>query len=418
MFKPIIPAERTRYVTYAIRDIVLQAQRMEAAGKKILYLNIGDPPVYDFETPLELRQLVVERILHANTGVSDNISTYSDSLGIREAREAVARYATEHKGIKNITPDKVFISSGASEAITLAIAALINPGDNIMTPAPGYPLYNGQIPVYHGQLNPYFLNEDNSWQIDFDELEQRVNKRTKAIVIINPNNPTGANYSRESLINVLKFAEKHNLIIFADEIYDKLLLDGNRHISIASLSETVPVITFGGLSKNYIMPGWRVGWAIIHDPTKVITAYHEAIEKLLRARLCPPHPQQVMIAAALNGKDQHLPEVLAKLRLRRDVTFNQLNAIPGISCVKPIGAFYAFPKIQLPAGVTDEQYVLELLGKTGVLVVYGSGFGQKPGTSHFRIVFLPDEATLSRAYQLIAEFTAEFYSKYHFSPST
>jgi alanine-synthesizing transaminase len=418
LFKPIIPAERTRHVTYAIRDIVLQAQRMEAAGKKILYLNIGDPPVYDFETPIELRQVVVDRILQANAGVRDNISTYSDSLGIREAREAVARYAVECKGIKNITPDKVFISGGASEAITLAIAALINPGDNIMTPAPGYPLYSGQIPAYHGELNPYFLNEANSWQIDFDELERRVNKRTKAIVIINPNNPTGAIYSRESLINVLKFAEKYNLIVFADEIYDKLLLDGNLHISIASLSETVPVITFGGMSKNYIMPGWRVGWAILHDPTNVTKAYHEAIEKLLRARLCAPHPQQVMIAPALNGKDQHLPEVLTTLRTRRDITFNRLNAIPGISCVKPIGAFYAFPKIELPVGITDEQYVLELLEKTGVLVVYGSGFGQKPGTSHFRIVFLPDEATLSQAYQLIAEFTTELYSKHHFSPSS
>jgi alanine-synthesizing transaminase len=417
LFKPVIPAERTRKVTYAIRDIVLQAQRMETAGKQVLYLNIGDPPVYDFETPIELRQVVIDRILHANAGVRDNVSTYSDSLGIREAREAVARYAVEHKGIKNITPDKVFIASGASEAITLAIAALIDPGDNIMTPAPGYPLYSGQIPVYHGELNPYLLNEDNNWQIDFDELERRINKRTKAIVIINPNNPTGANYNRQSLLNVLKFAEKFNLIVFADEIYDKLLLDGDRHISIASLSETVPVITFGGLSKNYIMPGWRVGWAILHDPSRVMKAYHEAIEKLLRARLCAPHPQQVMIAPALDGQDRHLPDVLAKLRARRDITFNRLNAIPGISCVKPVGAFYAFPKVQLPAGVTDEQYVLELLEKTGVLVVYGSGFGQKPGTNHFRLVFLPDDATLSRAYQLIAEFTAEFYSRHHFTPS-
>lgn len=166
------------------------------------------------------------------------------------------------------------------------------------------------------------------------------------------------------------------------------------------------------------MPGWRVGWAILHDPTKVMKAYHEAIEKLLRARLCAPHPQQVMVAPALNGQDQHLPEVLTKLRTRRNITFDKLNAIPGISCVKPIGAFYAFPKVQLPVGVSDEQYVLELLEKTGVLVVYGSGFGQKPGTNHFRIVFLPDEATLTKAYQLIAEFTSEFYTKHHFSPSS
>lgn len=416
MTKAIQPAERTQYVTYAIRDIVVKAKQLEAMGKDILYLNIGDPPVYDFETPRELRQVIVDKILASVAGSKKNVSTYCDSMGLLEAREAVARNAVEVKGIKNITPDDVIISSGASEAITIAIAALINPGDNIMTPSPGYPLYSGQIPVYHGELNPYLLNEETGWQIDLDELEQRVNERTKAIVVINPNNPTGANYSRESLFNILEFAEKHNLVIFADEIYDKLLFDGQKHISIASLSERVPVITFGGLSKNYIMPGWRVGWAIFHDPGKQIAEYREAINKLLRARLCSPHPQQYMIKPALEGGDTHLPEVMRKIQKRRDITYNRLNEIPGISCVKPGGAFYAFPQIKLPAGITDEQYVVELLKVTGVLVVYGSGFGEKPGTNHFRIVFLPDEKTLSRAYTLIADFTEKFYRKYDFDP--
>ncbi len=417
MKNSIKPADRTKNVTYAIRDIVLKAKQLEAKGKQILYLNIGDPPVYDFETPADLRRIVADRILQSNAGTKNNVSTYCDSVGILEAREAIARNAVEVKGIKNVTPNDVFVSSGASEAITLAIAALIDPGDNIMTPSPGYPLYSGQIPVYHGELNPYLLNEETGWQIDFDELERRVNKKTKAIVVINPNNPTGANYNRESILNILQFAEKYNLVVFADEIYDKLLFDGQKHISIASLSETVPVITFGGLSKNYIMPGWRVGWAIFHDPLQMIVDYREAINKLLRARLCSPHPQQYMIAPALNGDDDHLPEMMAKIQRRRDITFEMLNAIPGISCVKPGGAFYAFPQIQLPEGIDDEQYVIGLLEETGVLVVYGKGFGQKPGTNHFRIVFLPDDDTLIHSYKLIGKFTEIFYAKYHFSPT-
>jgi len=416
MLSKIIPAERTDKVTYAIRDIVIKAKELEGKGKKILYLNIGDPPVYDFETPEVLRKIVAEKILQSNVGSRLNVSTYCDSMGITEAREAVARQAVMEKRIKNITANDVFISNGASEAITLAIAALVNPGDNIMTPSPGYPLYSGQIPVYHGELNPYLLNEETGWQIDFDELERRVNARTKAIVVINPNNPTGANYSLESLLNIINFARKHNLVIFADEIYDKLLLDNRKHISIASLSEDVPVITFGGLSKNYIMPGWRVGWAIFRDPAKVMVDYREAINRLLRARLCAPHPQQYAIAPALESGDPHLVGVKAKIQKRRDITFEMLNAIPGISCVKPEAAFYAFPKVQLPDVISDETYVLELLEETGVLVVYGSGFGQKPNTHHFRIVFLPDEETLVKSYKLIGEFTERFYRKNHFVP--
>ncbi len=412
----IIPAERTKKVTYAIRDIVLKAKELEAQGNKILYLNIGDPPVYDFETPIELRKVVVEKILASNTNADLNVSTYCDSLGVLEAKEAVARDARERKHIKNITSDDVVITTGASEAITIAISALINPGDNIMLPTPGYPLYISQIPVYHGELNQYYLNEDSGWQIDFEELQKRVNKRTKAIVIINPNNPTGANYNKESILNIIRFAKKNNLIIFADEIYDKLLYDGFRHISVASLAEDVPVITFGGLSKNYIMPGWRVGWAIFHDPQKDMVDYREAINKMLRARLCAPHPQQYMVKPALDGDDEHLDKVISKLQKRRDITYKMINKIPGISCVKPEGAFYAFPNIQLPAGIDDEQYVIELLKETGVLVVYGKGFGEKPGTGHFRIVFLPDDDKLIKSYNLLAEFTAEFYKKHSFIP--
>ncbi len=412
----IIPAERTKKVIYAIRDIVVKAKKLEERGKKILYLNIGDPPVYDFETPIELRKIVAEKIMASNTNADLNVSTYCDSLGVLEAKEAVARDARERKHIKNITSDDVVMTTGASESITIAISALVNPGDNIMVPCPGYPLYSSQIPVYHGELNQYYLNEDNGWQIDFEELENRVNEKTKAVVIINPNNPTGANNNKESILNIIRFAKRHNLVIFTDEIYDKLLYDNRKHISVASLAEDVPVITFGGLSKNYIMPGWRVGWAIFHDPQKNMVDYREAINKMLRARLCAPHPQQYMVKPALDGDDGHLNEIIPRLQKRRDITYEMLNKIPGISCVKPEGAFYAFPNVQLPSGVDDEEYVIELLEETGVLVVYGKGFGQKPGTGHFRIVFLPDDDTLIKSYDLIAEFTAKFYKKHNFSP--
>ena len=412
----IIPAERTKKVIYAIRDIVVKAKKLEERGKKILYLNIGDPPVYDFETPIELRKIVAEKIMASNTNADLNVSTYCDSLGVLEAKEAVARDAREKKHIKNITSDDVVMTTGASESITIAISALVNPGDNIMVPCPGYPLYSSQIPVYHGELNQYYLNEDNGWQIDFEELENRVNEKTKAVVIINPNNPTGANNNKESILNIIRFAKRHNLVIFTDEIYDKLLYDNRKHISVASLAEDVPVITFGGLSKNYIMPGWRVGWAIFHDPQKNMVDYREAINKMLRARLCAPHPQQYMVKPALDGDDGHLNEIIPRLQKRRDITYEMLNKISGISCVKPEGAFYAFPNVQLPSGVDDEEYVIELLEETGVLVVYGKGFGQKPGTGHFRIVFLPDDDTLIKSYDLIAEFTAKFYKKHNFSP--
>jgi len=416
MRSKIIPAERTKKVTYAIRDIVLKAKELEAQGRKILYLNIGDPPVYDFETPIELRKVVVGKILASNANTDLNVSTYCDSLGILEAKESVASDARERKHIANITPDDVVITTGASEAITIAISALVNPGDNIMLPTPGYPLYISQVPVYHGELNQYYLNEEIGWQINFEELEKRVNEKTKAIVIINPNNPTGANYNKDSILNIIRFAKRHNLVIFADEMYDKLLYDDSKHISVASLAEDVPVITFGGLSKNYIMPGWRLGWAIFHDPQKDMVEYREAINKMLRARLCAPHPQQYMVKPALDGDDRHLDKIIPKLQKRRDITYEMLNKIPGISCVKPEGAFYAFPNIQLPAGIDDEQYVIELLKETGVLVVYGKGFGEKPGTGHFRIVFLPDDDTLIKSYDLLAEFTAEFYKKHNFIP--
>jgi len=343
------------------------------------------------------------------------LATYCDSMGIMEARESVVKYAT-NKGMPGVTVDSVILASGASEAITLAIAALLNPGENILTPCPGYPLYTGQIPVFGGELRPYCLDEDNNWQIDMEELEKAVTEKTRAIVVINPNNPTGAVFNKESLMNVINFAEKHNLIIFADEIYDQILFDDEEHISIASIAGDVPVLTFNGLSKNYVMPGWRVGWCIIHDPKEYMTDVVEGIKQLMRSRLCSPHFQQYAVKPAIEGTHEPLKEMMVKLDERRNITDEMLNAIPGISCVKPKGAFYAYPKIQLPEGISDKEYCMELLEDTGVLVVFGEGFGNAPGTHHFRIVYLPDMDTLKEAYNKIAEFTAKFYEKHNFKP--
>ncbi|HHI97357.1 MAG TPA: aminotransferase class I/II-fold pyridoxal phosphate-dependent enzyme, partial [Thermodesulfatator atlanticus] len=238
----------------------------------------------------------------------------------------------------------------------------------------------------------------------------KVNEKTRAIVIINPNNPTGAVYSEETLRGIVEIAKRHQLVILSDEIYDKLVFDGQKHISIASLDPEVPMVTFNGLSKCYLAPGFRIGWGIVSGPWEVVKDFVEAIHKLARARLSTSHPKQYAIPVALNGNQNHLDEVISKLRRRRDLTVTMLNDIPGISCVRPEGAFYAFPRIDIP-GVSDRDFVKELISETGVVVVHGSGFGQKPGTAHFRVVFLPPEDVLERAYERIKKFMKNYLAR-------
>jgi alanine-synthesizing transaminase len=260
------------------------------------------------------------------------------------------------------------------------------------------------------------LNEDDAWQPDLIDVQHKINSRTRAIVLINPNNPTGALCSRRMLERLAELARRNNLVIFADEIYDKLILsepgkDGDNekdaHLSIAAIAPDVPVVTFGGLSKNYLCPGWRIGWGIVSGDANAVKPYVEGIHRLLRARLCANHPEQYAINAALDGPQVHLVETRAKLRARRDLTVRWCNSTPGMRCVSPRGAFYAFPSLEINEG--DDVFVKELCRQKHVLVVHGSGFGQKPGSRHFRIVFLPDELTLTRAYQSIADFMAERY---------
>jgi len=396
-FTQIKPAKRTENITYAVRDIVVLANEVAKSGKKMLYLNIGDPNLFDFKTP----DFMIEPAYRA---MKENHNGYSPSSGIKEAVEAEA----QRKEIKNI--QDIFVTTGASEAIEICLTALVNEGENVLTPTPGYPLYTAVQSKLQAYENPYYLDEQNGWQPDVEDIKKKINDKTKAIILINPNNPTGSLYSLEILQEIIKLAEKHNLVIFADEIYDKLLFDGKKHVSIASLNPDVPCITFGGLSKNYLAPGFRIGWGIVSGNRELLKDYIEAINKILRARLSANHPIQYAIKPALDGDNSHLKEVLEKLQRRRDMTVEILNSIPGISCVKPEGAFYAFPRLHIKS--EDDLFVKELIKETGVVVVPGSGFGQVPGTRHFRVVFLPQDEVLKQAYDSIKTFFNKFVEKY------
>jgi alanine-synthesizing transaminase len=391
----VVAALRLEQVRYAIRDIAVVAEQLAREGKQILPLNIGDPLKFDFRTPSHIVEAVVKAMRDGHNG-------YAPSLGVDEAIEAV-RAEAERKGIHNI--QTVFITQGVSEAVDVCLTALVNPGENVLTPCPEYPLYSAILAKLGANQNAYSLDEVHDWQPDLQDLEQRITPQTRGIVVINPNNPTGAVYSRASLEAIIDLARRHNLVVFADEIYDKLVLDGDPHVSLASLAPGVPVVTFNGLSKAYLVPGWRVGWAVVSGPAPIVRSYVEGIHKLLRARLSANCPEQYAVRPALEGPQDHLAEVIAKLRSRRDITMAFCNSTPRLSCVAPRGAFYAFPRLHIEE--SDEGFVRRLLMEKQVLVVHGSGFGEAPGTRHFRIVFLPDETTLNRAYRGLAAFLEE-----------
>ena len=398
--KAIIPAKRTENITYAVRDIVVLANQVAKSGKEMLYLNIGDPNLFDFAPPRHMIQATYDAMLK-------NYNGYAPSSGIKSAIDAVEMEA-HRKGIKNIRD--IFITTGASEAIELCLSALVNKGENVLTPTPGYPLYTAIASKLEAVENPYYLNEENGWQPDIDDIKSKINDKTRAIIVINPNNPTGSNSSPETLLQIIDLAIQHNLVIFADEIYDKLLLDNRKHTSFAKLNSEVPIITFGGLSKNYLVPGWRIGWGIVSGIHEKMKDFIEAINKMLRARLSANHPEQFAISAALNGVQDHLIEAVEKLTRRRDITVEMLNSIPGITCEKPEGAFYAFPRLHIKN--SDNHFVAELIKDTGVVVVPGTGFGQVPGTQHFRVVFLPQDEILEKAYKKIGDFLVRYSEKY------
>ena len=374
----IKPAHRTDNITYAVRDIVVLANEVAKTGKKMLYLNIGDPNLYDFYSPKHMLEATYNAMLQNRNG-------YAPSSGIKEAVAAIEKEA-ERKGIKNV--HDIFVTTGASEAIDICLTALVNEGENVLTPTPGYPLYTAIASKLQSMENPYYLDENNKWQPSVEDIKSKINDKTRAIVIINPNNPTGSNCDIDTLKKIIDVAVENNLVIFADEIYDKLLFDGKEHHSIASLNPDASVITFGGLSKNYMAPGFRIGWGIVSGRKELLKDYIEGINKLLRARLSANHPEQYGIAPALTGDHSHLT----------------------LAMEKPEGAFYAFPKLEI--NNSDNHFVAELLKETGVVVVPGSGFGQVEGTHHFRVVFLPPEEILEKAYKEISQFYVKYVEKF------
>lgn len=395
--KTVIPASRVENIRYAIREVVGLANQVKASGKEMFFLNIGDPNIFGFQPPRHMLDAVYQAML-------DNHNGYSPSPGIEEARESIRRQA-ERSNIRAVRD--ILVTQGASEAIELCLTGLLEPGDNVLLPQPGYPLYSSVLAKLSAKINPYYLNEDDDWNLDLSDIESRINERTRAIVVINPNNPTGAIYPKETLLEIIELARRHNLVLFSDEIYDKLVFDGTEYTSMASLCDDVPVITFNGLSKSYIVPGFRIGWAIISGPEEIMKNYIEGVNKMVRARLSANHPVQYAIKAALEGPQDHIPAMLLELKKRRDITISMLNDMKEFDCKVPKGAFYAFPTLHIPD--EDESFVKDLIRETGVVTVHGSGFGQKPGSKHLRIVFLPDERLLERAYGLIRGFVRKRY---------
>lgn len=394
----VVAARRMANVRYAIRDLAVVADEVAREGHPILYLNIGDPCKFDFPTPPHM-------IEAAHRAMLDGYNGYGESLGIKPAVEAI-RNEAEAKGFRDI--QSIFVGYGSGEVIDSCLTALVNPGDNVLTPSPEYPLYSAVLAKLDAVLNAYDLDASNGWEPDLNDMQRRINARTRAILLINPSNPTGAVMSKRTLERVLDLARQHGLVIFADEIYEKLIFDETeRHISVATLAQDLPVVTFNGLSKAYLVPGWRIGWAIATGPREVLQPYMEAVHRLLRARLSAPHPFQHAIKAALEGPQDHIVTLRDKLRRRAEITVAWAARTPRVKLVAPKGAFYAHPALDIPDD--DLTFVTDLLKQKHVLVVHGSGFGQKPGTRHMRIVFLPQEPVLEAAYEKISDFMRERY---------
>ncbi len=392
------PAERTKNYNYAIRNIVAAAKAVEAAGQPVTYLNIGDPALYGFQPPESLLEALARAVRDGHNG-------YAPSVGTLAAREAVVRDA-EARGVY-LSLEDVVISSGASEAADMLLSALLEPGDDVLTPCPTYPLYTAITAKLGARENYYRLDPTQGWTPDPDEIRARITSRTRAIVIINPNNPCGSVYDARLLMELLTIAEAHQLVVIADEVYCRLTY-GPPPPPIAQLAAgmEVPVVTLESLSKSHLVPGWRVGW-MTYANTQRFGDVIAAARKIAEARICSPLPTQQALPAAL-ADQSHLPALVEAMRARASVTVEALNATPGINCVAPQAAFYVMGQVEDLKGQTDEGFVLELLRATGVLFVHGSGFGLNPRDGYFRIVFLPPPDTLREVCGRLASFVRQW----------
>jgi alanine-synthesizing transaminase len=394
---PIRTARRVDRFTYAIRNIVAEARKVEQGGMRVRYLNIGDPNQFGFLTPPHLIE-AVERAMR------DGHNGYTASAGIAEARQAVsADFAA--RGVP-VDPDRVLVTSGTSEGLELAITAIVDEGEGVLVPSPTYPLYTAVLAKIGAEAQYYRTDPGNGWLPDLDDLRRRITPATRALVVIDPNNPTGAIYPDNVRRELMAIAEEHGLVILADEVYGDLAYAGPV-APMASLDPDAAIISYSSLSKAYLAPGWRAGWMGV-GRTPRLDAALAAIKKLADGRLCSPGPMQYAAVAALTGDRSHQITFRRELQARAELTTSRLNAVEGLRCVAPRGAFYAMPQVLLPPGRTDTDYVLALLRATGILCVYGSGFGTRPEDGFFRVVFLAPLADLETIYADIARFTRAY----------
>jgi len=405
--EPILKSSKLNNVCYDIRGPVLaRAKQMEEDGHRIIKLNIGNPAPFGFEAPEEIVQDVIHNLPDA--------SGYSVSYGLFAARKAIMQQ-TQAKKIAGVHIEDIIIGNGVSELIVMAMNALLNNGDQILVPAPDYPLWTAAVSLSGGTPRHYLCDEASGWMPDLKDIESKINANTRGIVIINPNNPTGALYPPEVLQGIIEIARHHKLIIFADEIYDKVLYDGNVHTSIASLADDVLFVTFCGLSKNYRSCGYRAGWMILSGEKHHASDYIEGLNMLASMRLCANVPGQFAIQTALGGY-QSINDLVAptgRLCKQRDLAYSLLTAIPGVTCVKPAAALYLFPRLdpKIYPIEDDQQFILDLLLEEKVLLVQGTGFNWKT-PDHFRVVFLPNADDLTEAISRIARFLEQYRKKH------
>ena len=384
-------SNRIANVEYAIRDITLHARQYEKAGKKIIYLNIGDPVKYDFPTPDHIKKALID-------AVTSNFNYYADSEGILELRQAIVKKESQ-KGL-SITVEDVLVTNGISEGLDMVTASIVEPNSEILMPGPYYPPYASYVKFYGGKPIEFKITEDGT--PDIDDIKSKITPKTRALCVINPNNPTGEVFDSKSLKQLIDVASEHDIYIICDEIYDRLVFD-KEFTGIGKVAKDAPVILLNGFSKVYLMTGWRCGYICMNSDCQKLENIRNNIPKLARVRIATNLPVQKAAVAALEGPQGYIAQTVTKLKKRRDLVVKRLNEIDGISCKLPNGAFYTFPKILHNGWKDDKDFVLDLLDKTGILTVHGSGFGES-GKGHFRIVYLPNEQVLEQAMNKLAGF--------------
>ncbi|MFI5422786.1 MAG: aminotransferase class I/II-fold pyridoxal phosphate-dependent enzyme [Nitrososphaerales archaeon] len=388
-------SDRTSGVEYVIRDIISYARKYESTGKQIIYLNIGDPVKYDFKTPDHIKAALIN-------AVTKDQNYYAESEGLPELRKAIVEKESQ-KGFP-VADSDVLVTNGVSEGLDMTLASIVDPGTEVLMPGPYYPPYASYVKFYGGKPIEFKLYEDG--RPDVEDVASKINSKSRAICIISPNNPTGEVFDRKGLQQLIDIATEHNLYVICDEIYDNIVFD-EQFTSIGRVASDAPVVLLNGFSKGYLMTGWRCGYICLNSDSRKLDGLRENVPKLARVRISSNLPVQIAAIQALRGPQDHIIEMVQKLRKRRDYVVKRLNSINGISCKLPRGAFYVFPKIELEHRWKDDrEFVLDLLNSTGVLTVQGSGFGREFGAGHFRIVYLPPENVLEEAMDKIESFVS------------